>query len=76
MPTIATVITEAMANVVVYNSELGSASALGAGEAFGVSKGKLNNDGSKEVEIGLASGAGSTLLNSSALTISTLRLLQ
>jgi len=74
MPIAATVITEATTNVVVYGIELGSG--LGVGEAIVGSKGKSNSEGSKEVEIGLSSGAGSRLLNSSALTISFLWLLQ
>jgi len=74
MLTIVNVIVEATMNVVVYGIELGSG--LGVGEAVGVSKGKSNSEGSKEVGIGLSSGAGSTPLNSSALTISFLWLLQ
>ena len=56
---------EAVATSVVGK---GSASdcAVGVGEAVGVSEGKGNSDGSKEVEIGLVSGDGSTLLAASA----------
>jgi hypothetical protein len=54
MPTTVTVITEATIRVVGKGSP--SDWALGVGETSGVSEGKGNSDGSKEVEMGLVSG--------------------
>ena len=56
--TAASVMIAAMANKVGKGSDV----EFGSGEGVGVSEGKGNKDGSKEVEIGLESGDWSTPL--------------